>query len=138
MKIIMISRKEIKTDDELPFLSCVNEYTNSLLFLLEFPLWQIMIQSYPTVYAEDMKEMECDVSKVARVQETVEEEEAEETKKLWERTFDQPYEKAGGRIALDQEGVPSFKPLVYWEVFDTDVNTKYKSLMPRFLLEVRL
>ncbi|KAI3440474.1 uncharacterized protein J3R85_003547 [Psidium guajava] len=93
-------------------------------------------QSYPTVYAEDMKEAECNVSKVARVWETVEEEEVEETKRLWERTFDQPYEKAGGRIALHRQGVPLFKPPVYWEVFDTDVNTKYKSLMPRFLLEV--
>lgn len=93
-------------------------------------------QSYPTVYAEDMKEADCDVSKVARVWETVEEEEVEETKKLWEGTFDQPYEKAGGQIALDQGGVPSSKPPVYWEVFGTDVNTRYKSLMPRFLLEV--
>ncbi|KAF8018025.1 hypothetical protein BT93_H3045 [Corymbia citriodora subsp. variegata] len=92
-------------------------------------------QSYPTAYAEDMKEVECDISKVAGVSETVEEE-VEETKKLWERTFDQPYEKAGGRITLDLGGVPLSKPPVYWEVFDTDVNTKYKSLMPRFLLEV--
>lgn len=55
-----------------------------------------------------------------------------ETKNLWEKTFDQPYEKAG---------CPSIsRPLVdeplYWDVTDTDVNTRYKSLVPRFMFEV--
>ncbi|OWM72459.1 hypothetical protein CDL15_Pgr018344 [Punica granatum] len=93
--------------------------------------------SYPTVYAEDLKEIECDMGKLGRVWETVKQEEVEATKKLWQRTFDQPYEKAGGHIALKQEGVPSsVKPPIYWEAFDADVNTKYKSMIPRFLLEV--
>ncbi|XP_022745896.1 uncharacterized protein LOC111296107 isoform X1 [Durio zibethinus] len=85
-------------------------------------------QSYPTVYVEDLKDMLDNVGKVVGLWETVKEKEVEETKKLWERTFDQPYEKAGG-IAVA-------KPRIYWEVSDVDVNTKYKSMIPRFLLGV--
>ena len=66
-------------------------------------------QSYPTVYAEDLKEMEGDLEKVVSLWATVKEKEVEETKKLWERTFDQPYEKAGGEIALELDGGVSFK-----------------------------
>ncbi|XP_022745899.1 uncharacterized protein LOC111296107 isoform X3 [Durio zibethinus] len=84
--------------------------------------------SYPTVYVEDLKDMLDNVGKVVGLWETVKEKEVEETKKLWERTFDQPYEKAGG-IAVA-------KPRIYWEVSDVDVNTKYKSMIPRFLLGV--
>lgn len=57
----------------------------------------------------------------------------EETKNLWEEIFDQPYEKAGGSAIGRALAV---KPPFYWEVTDTDVNTKYRSLVPRFLLEV--
>ncbi|KAM2625836.1 hypothetical protein TB1_032643 [Malus domestica] len=93
-------------------------------------------QSYPTVYAEDLKGMEGDLGKVVTVWAAVKEKEVEETRKLWERTFDQPYEKAGGEIALKLDRGVSFKPPVYWEASDTDVNTKYKPMHPRFLLEV--
>ncbi|XP_030957907.1 glycine-rich domain-containing protein 1 isoform X2 [Quercus lobata] len=93
-------------------------------------------QSYPTVYAEDLKEMEGDMGKVVTVWESVKEKEMKETKILWERAFDQPYEKAGGEVVLDLNRVNLVKPSVYWEVSDTDVNTKYKSMLPRFLLEV--
>lgn len=48
------------------------------------------------MYAADVKEMEVDMGKVVVVWEEVKEEEVEETKKIWERTFDEPYEKAGG------------------------------------------
>uniref|UniRef100_A0A2C9VBW7 GRPD C-terminal domain-containing protein n=1 Tax=Manihot esculenta TaxID=3983 RepID=A0A2C9VBW7_MANES len=51
------------------------------------------------------------LGKIGGIWETVKEKEVEETKKVGEYAFDQPYEKA-------------------------DVNTKYKSLLPRFLLEV--
>ena len=78
------------------------------------------------------------MGKIVGLWETVRSKEVlEETKKLWERTFNQPYVKAGGTIEFG--GVASIvKPPVYWEVSDTDVNTKYKSLLPRFLLEVTL
>lgn len=101
-----------------------------LLNLLHFVL---MIQSYPTVYNADFKEMEGKIEKVVGAGEFVKEEDVEETKKLWERTFGQPYEKAGCP-AIGQ--VVKVRPQVYWDVVDNDVNTKYKSVMPRFLLEV--
>lgn len=76
--------------------------------------------------------------KVVTVWESATEKEVKETEILWERTFDQPYGKAGGEVVLESNGVGSAKPPVYWEVSDTDVNTKYKSMLPRFLLEVSL
>lgn len=60
----------------------------------------------------------------------------EETKKLWEATFDQPYEKAGGRVAVDLDGSNDPQNPVYWAVLDSDDNIKYKSLLPRYVLEV--
>ncbi|XP_027366942.1 uncharacterized protein LOC113873143 [Abrus precatorius] len=101
-------------------------------------LMMLTHQSYPTVYAEDMKALalDGDLQKVATVSETVKEKEFEETKKLWDRAFNQPYEKAGGEVPLTLEGVVSVKSPVYWEESDTDVNTKYRSMLPRFLLEV--
>lgn len=65
--------------------------------------------------------------------EDVKEEDVENTKKLWERIFDQPFEKAGG-LAIGK--AVDLKPPIYWEVTDTDVNVKYSSMLPRFLLEV--
>ncbi|XP_042054287.1 glycine-rich domain-containing protein 1-like isoform X1 [Salvia splendens] len=89
-------------------------------------------QSYPTVYAVDFKELEGDVWKIVGVGDAMKEEDMEETKMLWEKTFDQPYEKAGG-AAITR---PIVEPPFYWDVTNTDVNTKYKSLVPRFLFEV--
>nr|POE75334.1 hypothetical protein CFP56_19053 [Quercus suber] len=57
-------------------------------------------KSYPTVYAEDLKEMEGDMGKVVTVWESVKEKEMKETKILWERAFDQPYDKARGESIL--------------------------------------
>ncbi|CAK7340610.1 unnamed protein product [Dovyalis caffra] len=111
--------------------------SSRLLPCLDILLMWVTHQSYPTVYAEDLKEMDDDMGKVVGLWETVKSKEVEETKKLWERAFDQPYEKAGGAIEYGGARVASIvKPPVYWEVSDTDVNTKYKSLLPRFLLEV--
>ncbi|OMO98634.1 hypothetical protein CCACVL1_04137 [Corchorus capsularis] len=103
---------------------------------LDILLMLLTHQSYPTVYAEDLKDMWDEMGKVVRLWETVKEKEVEETKKLWERTFDQPYEKAGGGITVELEKLNLSKPPIYWEVSDVDVNTKYKSMIPRFLLEV--
>lgn len=93
-------------------------------------------QSYPTVYAEDVKELQADLAKVVRFGETVKTKELEETKQLWHRTFGQPYEKAGGEITMELGRVVTSKPLVYWEASYSDVNTKYKSMTSRFILEV--
>ena len=73
-----------------------------------------------------------DLEKVATLSEKVKEKEFEETKKLWDRAFNQPYEKAGGEVPLTLEGVISIKSPVYWEDSGTDVNTKYRSFFQDF------
>ncbi|KAG4953838.1 hypothetical protein JHK87_039432 [Glycine soja] len=76
--------------------------------------------------------IEGDLEKVATLFEKVKEKEFEETKKLWDRAFNQPYEKAGGEVPLTLEGVISIKSPVYWEDSGTDVNTKYRSFFQDF------
>lgn len=90
-------------------------------------------QAYPTVYAADLKEIKNILGKVITVWEEAKEEEVEESKNLWERVFEQPYIKAGGTII---QGSFKIKPPIYWEVTEEDVNTRYKSMLPRFLLEI--
>ncbi|CAH8340245.1 unnamed protein product [Eruca vesicaria subsp. sativa] len=92
-------------------------------------------QSYPTIYTEDVGEMlEEMMRKVVRNGEAVEKSEVETTKKLWSRYFNQPYEKAGGEIA--NESPRRNNTTFYWPVSDIDVNTAYKSIRPRFVLEL--
>ncbi|CAM8965846.1 unnamed protein product [Rhodiola kirilowii] len=55
---------------------------------------------------------------------------------LWDKAYNQPYEKAGGEIVVESENPNSAKLPVYWDVSDVDVSSKYRSLSPRFLLEV--
>ncbi|KAH9617754.1 hypothetical protein KSS87_010936 [Heliosperma pusillum] len=100
-------------------------------------MW-ITHQSYPTVYAADTKHMEGELlmKVIGPWHRSMNEEDIQETKKLWETTFDQPYEKAGGSVAVGLPDGFAVKTPVYWVVSDSDVNTKYKSLRPRFLLEV--
>lgn len=90
------------------------------------------------MYVEDLKALALDVDlqKVVTLSETANEKEVEESKKLWDRAFNQPYEKAGGEVDLKLGGVISINSPVYWDESDMDVNTKYKSMLPRFLLEV--
>ncbi|XP_031252461.1 uncharacterized protein LOC116110372 isoform X2 [Pistacia vera] len=136
---------------EIVYLIAARQRYKGFLFMLDkftdecscfVPAFDIQLMwlthlSYPTVYAEDLKDMWDEMGKkVVGVWDTVKPKEVEETKKLWERTFDQPYEKAGGGLALELDGTASVKPPVYWNVSETDVNSKYKSLVPRFLLEV--
>lgn len=93
-----------------------------------------MNQSYPTIYAGDL-EIKDITRKVVGVWEKVKEEDVEAARKLWESIYNQPYEKAGGQVIMDLGDV-SIQPPVHWEVSDCDVNTRYKSVIPRFLLEV--
>ncbi|XP_017248337.1 uncharacterized protein LOC108219410 isoform X2 [Daucus carota subsp. sativus] len=90
-------------------------------------------QSYPTVYATDVKEMEGIMWKIVGPCDAVKPNEVEMTKKLWEQTFEEPYEKAGCEVISE---VHKIKQPIYWKVTDLDVNTKYKSLLPRFISEV--
>ncbi|KAK1417715.1 hypothetical protein QVD17_26849 [Tagetes erecta] len=106
--------------------------SNSFVPTLDVLLMWITHKSYPTAYAIDAKEMEDSMNKVIESAESVTEEDLAEMKKLWERVFDQPYEKAGC------PAIDDVKPLIHWEVTDTDVNVKYRPLLPRFLLEVNM
>ena len=53
------------------------------------------------------------MGKVVTVWESVKEKEMKETKILWERAFDQSYEKAGGEVVLDLDRVNLVKAPVY-------------------------
>ncbi|KAF3454554.1 hypothetical protein FNV43_RR05002 [Rhamnella rubrinervis] len=121
------------------FLYMVQRTTNvcsGLVPASDIMLMWLTHQSYPTIYAEDSKEIEGGLEKVVPIWGTIKGKEVEETKNLWETTFDQSYEKAGGGIVLESEIRSISKPPIYWNVSDTDFNTKYKSMLPRFLLEV--
>ncbi|GAA0176038.1 hypothetical protein LIER_29102 [Lithospermum erythrorhizon] len=117
------------------FLHMVHRFADGYSCLVptsDIALMWLTHQSYPTMYTLDTKELEDGIDKVLGIWETIKEEDAEETKKLWEKTFEQPYEKAGGAI----DKITEVNPVFYWGVSDVDVNTKYKSMVPRFLLEV--
>ncbi|KAL0836354.1 hypothetical protein Bca101_088243 [Brassica carinata] len=95
-------------------------------------------QSYPTIYTEDVGEvLEEMMRKVVRNGEAVEKSEVETTKKLWNRYFNQPYVKAGGELTVIANESPlRNNTMFYWPVSDIDVNTAYKSIRPRFVLEL--
>ncbi|KAL4588397.1 hypothetical protein LXL04_001281 [Taraxacum kok-saghyz] len=128
---------------ELVYLISAKKRYKSFIFMLQkfadssssfVPTSDILLmwithKSYPTAYTIDEKEME----KVVGSGEPVTEEDLEMTKKLWEKLFDQPYEKAGCTAI---GGVNP--PPLHWEVTDSDVNVKYRPLLPRFLLEVNI
>ncbi|CAJ1976104.1 unnamed protein product [Sphenostylis stenocarpa] len=113
------------------------EFSSRFVPTSDILLMWLTHQSFPTVYFEDLKALavEADLQKVVTLSETVKEKELEETQKLWDRAFNQPYEKAGGEVTFKLEGDTSIKSPVYWEESGTDVNTKYRSMLPRFLLE---
>ncbi|KAJ1385576.1 Glycine-rich domain-containing protein-like [Sesbania bispinosa] len=152
-RLLLCSKSAEPYRSEVVYLIAARQRYKAFLFMLQrfahessssrlVPTSDILLmwlthQSYPTVYVEDLKALALDgeLQKVATLPETVKEEEIEETKKLWDRAFNQPYEKAGGEVPLTLEGVISIKSPVYWEESDTDVNTKYRSMLPRFLLE---
>ncbi|XP_058077018.1 uncharacterized protein LOC131225499 isoform X2 [Magnolia sinica] len=118
------------------FLSVLERYrdenTTRLVPTCDIHLMWMTHMSFPCRYEEDLKEMEGDLERVVGGLEGVKKEEVEETKKLWERTFDQPYERAGATF----DWISSKKWPISWDVLDADVNSKYKALEPRFLLEV--
>ncbi|KAH1094799.1 hypothetical protein GYH30_040199 [Glycine max] len=104
------------------------DFSSRLVPTSDILLMWLTHQSYPTVYCEDLKALaiEGDLEKVATLSEKVKEKEFEETKKLWDRVFNQPYEIDGGEVPLMLEDVISIKSPIYWEDSGTDVNTKYR------------
>ncbi|XP_024005248.1 glycine-rich domain-containing protein 1 isoform X2 [Eutrema salsugineum] len=123
------------------FLLILHKFKEEITRLLpasDILLMWLTHQSYPTIYTEDVDEMlEEIMRKVVRYGETVEKSEVETTKKLWNRYFNQPYEKAGGELTvIPNESRLCNNTVFYWPVSDVDVNTSYKSIRPRFVLEL--
>ncbi|KAL4202344.1 hypothetical protein AMTRI_Chr02g263280 [Amborella trichopoda] len=88
-------------------------------------------QTFPISYAEDTREIGEILGKVVGQWGSGTSEDVRTTAKLWESTFDRPYQKAGAsfdRVLL--------KPTIFSEVSAVDINKKWKSLGPRFLIEV--
>ncbi|XP_047321682.1 uncharacterized protein LOC124925659 [Impatiens glandulifera] len=117
----------------LCFLQKLEDEHRRLVPALDIQLMWLTHQSFSTVYASDTKEIEENLTKVLSLWEAVNEEEVEASKKLWEKELDLPYEKAGG--GFNQQAA-KLKPPFHWDVTEIDVNTKYKSMLPRFTLEV--
>ncbi|CAA7047244.1 unnamed protein product [Microthlaspi erraticum] len=116
------------------FLLILNKFQEEISRLLpasDILLMWLTHQSYPTTYADDVDEMMEEITeKVVRNGENVDKSQVETTKKLWNRYFNQPYEKAGGELSGKNAAF-------YWPVSDIDVNTTaYKSVRPRFVLEL--
>ncbi|XP_024994889.1 glycine-rich domain-containing protein 2 [Cynara cardunculus var. scolymus] len=99
-------------------------------------MW-ITHKSYPTTYRMDVNEMEGSMEKVIESEESVNEKALEAMEQLWERAFDQPYEKSGcPAIGGGDDGLKP--PPIHWEITEIDANIKYRTLLPRFLLEVNI
>ncbi|KAJ6852655.1 glycine-rich domain-containing protein 2 [Iris pallida] len=90
-------------------------------------------KSFPLCYAKDLEEIGDLEGKVVGFGMGASEEEMEETRRVWEEAFDEPYERAG--CLFNPLASPS-RVLFNWETSDTDVNRAYKGLQPRFLMEV--
>ncbi|CAH2046894.1 unnamed protein product [Thlaspi arvense] len=120
----------------------LNKFKNEISRLVpasDILLMWLTHQSYPTIYTEDVDEMLEDMMmKVVRNGEAVEKTEVETTKTLWDRYFNQPYEKAGGELTVtaNESRLCSNHTVFYWPVSDIDINTVYKSIRPRFVLEL--
>lgn len=93
------------------------------------------MQSYPRSYANDKEEMGDHTRAILSFGERAAAEEVEETRKVWEKTFDEPYEKAG--VLLEPASSPS-RVYFNWAPPEEDVNRIYKGLQPRFLMEVMM
>lgn len=98
-------------------------------------------QSFPSSYATDMVAMAIRDS-VAKVGvsygEVVSDEAIERTRALWEEAYDEPYDMAGSEV--DVAAVRAAREAFYWvpAASNYDANRFYKSLQPRFLMEVYL
>ncbi|GLJ10870.1 hypothetical protein SUGI_0136940 [Cryptomeria japonica] len=131
------------------FLHLVNKHRGafSCIPTVDILLMWTTHQSYPVAYAKDVEWLDGIYGGAAidRGPNAVSEEDLHETARLWEDTFGKPYETAGATFDSIQskplsipkalEGFNTPKP-IYWEYQDIDVNGKYKTLEPRYVMEV--
>jgi len=85
-------------------------------------------------YAKDLDEFEDILDKkIVGFGDQASEKELEETRRIWEESFDEPYERPGA--LFNPMSSPS-RFFFNWEASDVDVNRVYKGLQPRLLMEV--
>ncbi|KAL6874649.1 hypothetical protein ACP4OV_013314 [Aristida adscensionis] len=106
---------------------------------LDILLMWLSHQSFPACYAADMASMTIreNIGKlVVTFGEVVSDDVLERTRALWEETYDEPYDMAGSEV--DETAVSAAREAFYWEpaASEEDANRLYKSLQPRFLMEV--
>ena len=86
-------------------------------------------------YAKDLDEFEDILDKkIVGFGDQASEKELEETRRIWEESFDEPYERPGA--LFNPMSSPS-RVFFNWEASYADVNRVYKGLQPRILMEVR-
>lgn len=131
------------------FLHLVNKYRGafSCVPTVDILLMWTSHQSYPLAYVKDIELIDgiYGGAAIERGPNAVSEEDLHETARQWENTFGKPYETAGATfdsieskplsIPKALEGFNTPKP-IYWECQDIDVNGKYKTLEPRYVMEV--
>nr|CAB3473098.1 unnamed protein product [Digitaria exilis] len=105
---------------------------------LDILLMWLAHQSFPVSYAKDMVALAVmdSVAKVGVAYGEVVNEEVESTRALWEDAYDEPYDMAGSEV--DAAAVRAAREAFYWTpaASEEDVNRLYKSLQPRFMMEV--
>eukprot|EP01018_Ginkgo_biloba_P027905 Gb_32386 [translate_table: standard] len=131
------------------FLHLVNKYRGIFVCVPTFDIilmWTTH-QTFPVAYAKDTEWLEgvFGGAAIERGPNSVSEEDLQETARLWEITFGEPYEKAGATFeSIQSKPLPIPKALagfntpkpIYWEHQDLDVNKKHETLEPRYVIEV--
>ncbi|CAD6231421.1 unnamed protein product [Miscanthus lutarioriparius] len=118
---------------------CATQECTRLVPSLDILLMWLAHQSFPVCYATDMVAMGIrdNVAKVGvGYGEVVSDEVIGRTRGLWEDAYDEPYDMAGSEV--DAGAVSAAREAFYWvpAASEEDANRLYKSLQPRFIMEV--
>lgn len=132
-------RRYVRFLDLVKNVVCATQEQTRLVPSLEILLMWLAHQSFPASYAMDMVTMSMNenVAKMlVNFGEVASEEAVESTRALWEDAYDEPYDMAGSEV--DAGAVSAAREAFYWApaASEEDVNRLYKSLQPRFLMEV--
>ncbi|GJN31929.1 hypothetical protein PR202_gb20389 [Eleusine coracana subsp. coracana] len=136
---VAAKRRYIRFLDFVKKVACPATELTRLVPSLDILLMWLSHQSFPTSYATDMASMAImeNVAKlVVRFGEEVGEEVIVRTRTLWEEAHDEPYDMAGSEV--DAAAVRAAMEAFYWETAasEDDANRLYKTLQPRFIMEV--
>ncbi|TVU20966.1 hypothetical protein EJB05_30573 [Eragrostis curvula] len=136
---VAAKRRYVRFLDLIKKVACTTAELTRLVPSLDILLMWLSHQSFPASYATDMASiaMKENVAKlIVSFGEEVGEEVLERTRALWEEAYDEPYDMAGSEI--DAAAVSAVREAFYWEpaASEEDANRLYKSLQPRFVMEV--